>query len=107
MSPANLTGSALDSTTIALNWDSPDGRHNGIIREYRVNLTEVETGRVFQEVATTTSLVVSNLHPDYTYEWIVSAFTVAEGPYSLTSTVRTPEDGTAYTAMLTTLIMVL
>ena len=95
MSPSGLTGSAQDSTTIQLSWAVPAGRHNGIIREYRVNITETETGRVFQQVSATTTLVVSGLHPDYTYEWIVTAFTVGEGPYSITSRVTTSEDGTS------------
>lgn len=93
MSPSSLTGSVQDSTTIQLSWGAPAGRHNGIIREYRVNITETETGRVFQQISTTTTLTVSSLHPDYTYEWIVTAFTVGEGPYSVTSRVTTLEDG--------------
>ena len=93
MSPTNLTGFGQDSSTIVLYWEAPDGLHNGIIREYRVTITEVETGRMFQEVTPITTLVVSNLHPDYTYEWMVTAFTVKEGPYSNVSSVETPEDG--------------
>ena len=93
MSPSNLTGSALDPNTISLSWNQPSGRHNGIIREYRLNITEVETGLMFQKVSATMTLVVSDLHPDYTYNWIVTAFTVREGPYSITSSVTTPEDG--------------
>ena len=93
LSPTNLTGSALDSTTIQLYWTQANPPHHGIIREYRVNITEFETGNVIQQVSLTTSLVVSNLHPDYTYYWIVTAFTVAEGPYSGSSSVTTPEDG--------------
>lgn len=93
--PTNLTGSALDSTTIILNWHQPNSPHNGIIREYRVNITEDETGNVLQHlVTTTTDLVVRNLHPDYTYTWTVTAFTVAEGPYSSIARVKMPEDGT-------------
>lgn len=93
MSPANLSAITQDSSTILLSWDEPSGRHNGIIQEYRVNITEVETGRMFQHVSTTTSLTVMNLHPDYTYNWIVAAFTVAEGPYSNIMSITTPEDG--------------
>ena len=93
MAPSNLTGFAQDSTTIHLGWAIPDGRHNGIIREYRLNVTEIDTGRVFQLVSATTTLVVSNFHPDYTYEWIVTAFTVEEGPYSASSRVTTLQDG--------------
>ena len=93
MSPSNLTGMAQDSVTILLSWDQPTGRHNGIIREYRLNITEVETGRVFNNISATTSLVICNLHPDYTYEWTVTAFTVGEGPNSYSHRVTTFEDG--------------
>lgn len=93
MPPSNLTGFAQDSTTILLSWEAPMGRHNGIIREYRLNITEIETGQVFSNISASTSLVISNLHPDYTYEWTVTAFTVIEGPYSYLSRVTTLEDG--------------
>lgn len=92
-SPSNLTASAQDSTTVLLSWGEPGGRHNGIIREYRINITEVESGRTFQQTSATTTLVVSGLHPDYSYEWTVTAFTVREGPYGIISSVTTLEDG--------------
>ena len=66
---------------------------NGIIREYKVNVTEVETGRMWQLISITTSINVSSLHPFYLYEWIVSSFTIGDGPYTSVSTVMTPEDG--------------
>lgn len=93
ISPSNLTGVAQDSATISLSWDEPADHHNGIIREYRLNITEVETGRVFLTVSATTNLVINNLHPDYTYEWAVTAITVGEGPYSSSHLVTTLEDG--------------
>ena len=67
--------------------------HNGIIREYRLNITEVDTGRAFQRVSPSTNLTVSGLHPDYAYEWKVAAITVGEGPFSNASRAMTPEDG--------------
>lgn len=108
MSPSNLTGMAQDPATILLSWDQPAGRHNGIIQEYRLNITEVETGRVFHNVSAITSLVINNLHPDYTYEWTVTAFTVGEGPYSYSYRVTTFEDGkqlTKYSFMLSAVIV--
>ena len=54
---------------------------------------EIETGRVVQQNSTIPSLQVSMLHPYYTYEWNVSAYTVAEGPHTNFSSVTTPEDG--------------
>ena len=92
--PTNPIGTATDARTIRLSWgEPPSNQQNGIIREYRVNITEVATGRVFQRVSATTFIEITSLHPFYVYEWTVSAFTVGEGPYSSISTVTTPEDG--------------
>lgn len=93
LSPSNLTGIAQDSVTILLSWNQPAGRHNGIIQGYRLNITELNTGQIFRNVSATASLVISNLHPDYTYEWRVAAVTVGEGPYSDSHRVTTFEDG--------------
>lgn len=83
-----------NSRTIFCSWTPPPtDHHNGRIIEYRINVTEVITGRVFAHVSTTTSLEISALHPDYVYEWAVTAVTVGEGPYTSISTIRTPEDG--------------
>ena len=96
-SPKNLVGTAIDSTTIQLSWTAPDSDdHNGVISEYRVNVTEVETEQPIQRAVMTTSVVIAALHPYYTYKWTVSAVTVGEGPYSPSSIVATPEDGELY-----------
>ena len=99
-SPSNLTSVSLDPETICLVWDEPTGRHNGIIQEYRLNITELETGRQFRNVTITTTLVLTNLHPDYTYLWTVTAFTIAEGPYSTSDSVTTLEDGKLFLLFL-------
>ncbi len=43
--------------------------------------------------STTTSVEITSLHPDYVYTWVVTAVTIGVGPYTSTSTIRTPEDG--------------
>ena len=93
--PLNPTGIVQSSTSILLSWDPPSLREqNGIIREYRINVTELDTGRALQEFTTTsTSITIAFLHPFYTYEWMVSAFTVGIGPYTESSSIKTPEDG--------------
>ena len=91
--PSNPTGVAIDSQTIRLSWTAPLGDHNGVIREYRVNVTELDTWRKFELIATTTFIEIVSLHPFYTYEWLVSAFTIDEGPYTTPSVVKTLEDG--------------
>ena len=92
--PMNVSGTALNSTHIGLVWDPPpEMDRRGIIREYRVNITELDTGLMFQTASTTTETTIGPLHPYYTYVSIITAFTVDEGPYSNAVVVRTEEDG--------------
>ena len=48
---------------------------------------------MFRVVSGTTSVSVSSLHPYYTYQWAVSAFTIGEGPFTPIQTITTPQDG--------------
>ena len=73
-------------------WEPPEDP-NGDIREYRVNVTEEETGRMFQLTSNTTSIAIGSLHPYYTYNCTVVAVTIGPGPFSTVITVRTAEDG--------------
>ena len=66
---------------------------NGIVREYVINITEVDTGSTVQKVSTTNSLTLENLHPYYTYAIVVAAFTIESGPYSASFSFTTAEDG--------------
>ena len=59
--------------------------------EYRINVTEVITGLVFTYTSTTTSLEITGLHPDYVYQWTVTAVTIGPGPFTTSATIRTPE----------------
>ena len=93
-SPQNLTGTSVNSQTISLSWSPPPSSDtNGIIREYRVNVTEVETGVMFFLTTASTSITLQSLHPYYNYRCIVSAYTVGVGPYTAVFNIRTPEDG--------------
>jgi len=93
-SPQNLTGISLNSRVISFSWSPPPSTDtNGIIREYRINVTEVETGTVFTQTTTTTSITIQSLHPYYLYRCVVSAYTVGIGPYTEVFIIRTPEDG--------------
>ena len=94
--PSNITGTALNSTHIYLTWDPPPPEDiNGVIREYRINVTEGETGLLLQYTTNpdTRELVVGPLHPYYTYHCTVGAYTVETGPYTAIITVRTDEAG--------------
>ena len=81
-------------TTLALSWQPPSlENQNGIIIHYRVNITEMETGRLLLFTAENSYLRVSPLHPFYTYTCTLAAVTVGLGPYSAPIVVQTPEDG--------------
>ena len=73
-------------------WEPPQDP-NGNIREYRVNVTEEETGRMFQLSTNTTSIIIGSLHPYYTYNCTVVPVTNVPALFSSAITVRTDEAG--------------
>lgn len=92
--PEDVSVSPLSPTSISLTWSPPPvDSQNGVIREYRINITEVDTGRVILLNSTTTSLTVPALHPYYTYLCSIAASTIASGPFTEVIIVTTPEDG--------------
>lgn len=83
----------IDSTTVKLNWAPPPyTNQNGIIRKYIIKATEMETGNMFSWESFTTSIEVLTLHPYYTYQFSVAAYTVAVGPYTSPVNFRTHPD---------------
>ena len=94
--PESVNAFATSATSVYLTWEPPPHEErNGIIRGYLVNVTETETGVMFQlsTMPNETELALSLLHPAYTYELSVSAVTVASGPYSVPIAVKTLEAG--------------
>ena len=92
--PRSVGHSISNTTTLTLSWRPPRQQfHNGIIRGYSVNITEVPTGTTMHFNTSTTSLAVPSLHPNYEYEYTVAAYTVSVGPYSSINRVQLPEDG--------------
>ena len=99
--PEGVETTAIDSRTLLISWVPPPFQHqNGVIREYRVNITERETAMAYRLVTAATSLTVPSLHPFYTYNCTVAAFTIAEGPYSVEINITMPEDGTFSSALI-------
>ena len=81
-------------TTLTLTWDPPHiEEQNGIIREYLVNITEIETGETFLHSTPMTCITATGLHPFYVYESIVTAVTIGPGPYSSNFTIQMPQTG--------------
>ena len=101
----NVSGTTLNSTHIGLVWDPPSERdRRGIIREYRVNVTELDTGLIFRITSTVTEATIGPLHPYYSYSSIITAFTVGEGLYSSAVVVRTDEDSELFIWLLYSLM---
>ena len=80
-------------------WDPPlADERNGLITEYVLNVTEADSGDIFQLLSPTTMLVVDILQPFTTYYFIIAASTVVgHGPFSTIVTLQMPEDGKKYT----------
>ena len=92
--PLNISIFATSPSSISLSWLPPAlADRNGIITEYRLNLTELDTGMEQLLTSLTTSYVIQGLHPYYMYLILVSAHTVDTGPYSEAQVIQTPEDG--------------
>ena len=91
--PVNPSGDASDSRTIVLTWNPPPLEYqNGIIREYKILIVELETMSTFTIVSSSLTATIQSLHPNYNYRCSVTAVTIAEGPYTQVFTVTTPED---------------
>lgn len=89
----------VSSTSLSFSWLPPEtAHHNGDITGYILSLAEAETGReVIYNVTTGTLYTARTLHPYYSYECRVAAYTAAgTGPFSSAITQRTAEDGTVY-----------
>ena len=95
-SPVSIAALLLTSTSVQLSWSAPPAdQQNGIITDYYINMTEVETGVTVQLMVTgATTLLINTLHPYYVYSFFISAATViGQGPYSTQFSIRALEDG--------------
>ena len=92
--PTNIGATAVLSESLSLSWNPPVFEDiNGIIRSYIINVTELETGRVFALRSNTTQATLTNLHPFYTYACAIAAETVDVGPYTINLVVQLSEGG--------------
>ena len=89
-----MSGYVINSTSIFLSWEPPPQEHqNGVVTGYLVNITEVETGNTSQLHTASTLIILSLLHPSYTYICVITAVTVGPGPYSQNITLQVFEAG--------------
>lgn len=93
--PQNVSVSPINSTALLISWQPPSTElQNGVIREYRINVTESETRLIsYLSVGTIMQTTVSNLHPYYSYQVSIAAVTVGIGLYSTEIAVQLPEAG--------------
>ena len=88
-------GVAQSSDTIILTWDPPLLQNrNGIITDYVINITALDTGEISQSITSDRNLTLSSLTPFGTYAFIIAARTsIGAGPFSTDITIQTLEDG--------------
>lgn len=90
--PQSVSCVPITSRSIFLTWQPPS-TPNGIIRNYRINITEQDNSRSWQIISRSPEELITELHPYYIYSVSVAAVTVAEGPYSVHIQIRTYQDG--------------
>ena len=83
----------VSSGSIRMTWiPPPEEEQNGVIRSYRIYVTEILTETVREIVAAGNSRIqiVNHLHPYYTYECVIAAFTIGLGPTASIQTITDP-----------------
>ena len=88
-SPLNVTTTSVNATALLVTWVAPSADlQNGIIIQYRINLTESETGVItYFTVLNILQTTLTDLHPYYNYQVTVAAsITIGLGPYSTEAT---------------------
>ena len=91
----NAVAEVTSPNSIMLRWDLPEADHqNGEITGYVVDINVMESGEQFELITNLTSLNVDFLQPFTTYLCRIAARTsVGTGPYSITITATTLQDG--------------
>ena len=82
------------STSITLSWSPPpEDQLNGVLRHYVVIIEETDTSRNTTLTSISPQVVLSDLHPFYTYNFAVCAVTTGVGPCVYYEPVQLPQDG--------------
>ena len=87
----------VTETSFTLTWQPPSFEgSNGVIRQYVIQVLEVDTGMTFMETSNVTEVILEGLHPFYSYSCRIAAETIGVGPFSFPITVQLNEDGKDY-----------
>ena len=100
--PQSFRVVAISSTSIRLTWAAPLAEdQNGVITSYRITVTEIESGEVLQRTtsASDSLLIISSLHPHFTYHCAIAAYTIAIGTETFAE-VTTLQEGNQCTLNL-------
>ena len=91
--PRNVEATIISPTVANLSWDAPlQTDQNGIIRQYHINVTEVDTARQWTLISMTNTYLLNFLRPHHTYLYNIAAVTISSGPYTqLLNFTLTPE----------------
>ena len=93
MPPTIVDATIISSTTVNLSWDAPfQADQNGIIHQYHINLTEVDTTRQWPLISMTNTFLLTFLHPYNTYQYSIAAVTISTGSYTKLFNFTTPPD---------------
>ena len=92
--PYNLLATSISSTSFILQWQTPSSSLlNGELTGFNVIVEELNTGTTYQNFTVTPSILLSYLHPYYTYNCSVTSITISAGPYSDIIMVQTSQAG--------------
>ena len=95
-SPQDISANPISSSSLSITWRAPpQGKQNGVIRYYNVTLLVLPTGDHdwYNTTDSSTHLILTSLHPYYSYELEVAAVTIGLGPFSDRVRVTMPEAG--------------
>lgn len=92
--PTGLSATALSARELNITWLPPVlAEQNGVIRSYILNISITEIGSSQVLMSDQPQLMLENLHPFYTYSFLIAAVTISPGPYSEILTIQMPQAG--------------
>ena len=92
--PTDLLATVLSARALNITWEPPVfTEQNGIIRNYTLTVSVAETGLSEVLMSDQPQLLLEDLHPFYTYSFLIAAITISPGPYSEILTIQMPQAG--------------